>query len=136
MLTVDARSTDADWLAATVAQIRAAGPVLAAGCGAAAQIMTLRRSPPVSLPGGEDNPLVRAAAEAMAATGHEPVIRRWSSSNVNVAGEAGIPGVAMEGALRGGDRGTDHEWCGVSGVISGVAASAALITSLAATAAR
>lgn len=136
VLTVDARSTDADWLAATVAQIQAAGPALAAGCGAAARIMTLRSSPPVSLPGGKDNPLVRAAAEAMAATGHEPLIRPWSSSNVNVAAEAGIPGVAMEGALRGGDRGTDHEWCGVSGVVSGVAASAALITSLAATAAR
>lgn len=129
-LTADIRSTDAGWLAATVAQIRALVPALAAGCGAAAQISTLRSSPPVSLPGGRDNPLVRAAADAIAATGHEPVIRPWSSSNVNVACEAGIPGVTMEGTNRGGDRGTDHEWCGISGVVSGVAASAALIASL------
>lgn len=136
VLTVDIRSADAGWLAATVAQVRILAARLAAECGAAAEISTFRSSPPVSLPGGRDNPLVRAAAHAMAANGPEPVIRAWSSSNVNVACEAGIPGVAMEGANRGGDRGTAHEWCGVSGVISGVAASAALITSLTTTVAR
>jgi acetylornithine deacetylase/succinyl-diaminopimelate desuccinylase-like protein len=128
VLTVDVRSTDADWLVPATAQIRTVASTLAADCAVAAQIRTLRSSPPVSLPGGKDNPLVKAAAEAIAATGHEPVIRAWSSSNVNVATEAGIPGVAMEGSTRGGDRGTDHEWCGISGVITGVAASAQLIT--------
>ena len=135
VLTVDVRSTDAGWLAATVAQVRILAARLAADCGAATQISTFRCSPPVSLPGGRDNPLVRAAADAMAAHGQAPVVRAWSSSNVNVACEAGIPGVAMEGANRGGDRGTAHEWCGVSGVISGVAASAALIANLTAAAA-
>jgi acetylornithine deacetylase/succinyl-diaminopimelate desuccinylase-like protein len=130
VLTVDIRSTDAEWLAATAAQIRLIGTSLAAECETAAQISTLRSSPPVSLPGGRENPLVRAATEAIAATGHEPVVRPWCSSNVNVAYEAGIPGVAMEGSTRGGDRGTEHEWCGISGVISGVGASAALITSI------
>jgi acetylornithine deacetylase/succinyl-diaminopimelate desuccinylase-like protein len=126
LLTVDIRSTDADWLVSAAAQVRAIALRLAAGGAAVARVHSLRSSPPVSLPGGQDNPLVRAAAEAIAATGHEPVIRAWSSSNVNVAIEAGIPGVAMEGSHRGGDRGTDHEWCGISGVITGVAASAAL----------
>jgi acetylornithine deacetylase/succinyl-diaminopimelate desuccinylase-like protein len=127
MLTVDIRSTDAAWRVAVTEQVGAIAARLAADCDAVAQIRTLRSSPPVSLPGGRDNPLVTAAAAAIAATGHEPVIRPWSSSNVNVAIEAGIPGVAMEGSTRGGDRGTDHEWCGISGVITGVAASAALI---------
>ncbi len=128
VLTVDVRSTDAGWLVPVTAQVRTIAMRLAADCAALAQIRTLRSSPPVSLPGGQDNPLVKAAAEAIAATGHEPVIRPWSSSNVNVAIEAGIPGVALEGSNRGGDRGTDHEWCGISGMITGVAASAALIS--------
>jgi hypothetical protein len=34
----------------------------------------------------------------------------------------------MEGTSRGGGRGTEEEWCGIDGVISGVAASAALIS--------
>jgi Peptidase family M20/M25/M40 len=130
VLTVDARSTDPAWLAATAGRIRAIAAGAAAECGTAADVRTLRCSPPVSLPGGRDNPLVRAAIGAIAATGHEPVVRPWCSSNVNVAYEASLPGVALEGSTRGGDRGTDHEWCGISGVISGVAAGAALVTSI------
>jgi acetylornithine deacetylase/succinyl-diaminopimelate desuccinylase-like protein len=130
VLTVDARSTDPAWLAATAARIRAIAISVAAGCGAVADVRVLRSSPAVPLPGGRDNPLVRAAIDAIAATGHEPVVRAWCSSNVNVAYEAGLPGVALEGSTRGGDRSTEHEWCGISGVVTGVAAGAALVTSI------
>jgi acetylornithine deacetylase/succinyl-diaminopimelate desuccinylase-like protein len=132
ILTADIRSTDPDWLTATREQVSELATTLAAECGADIEITSTRSNPPMTLPGGDDNPLIRAAAEAIALTGHEPVIRPWSSSNLAVAIEAGLPGVAMEGTNRGGGRGTEDEWCGIDGVISGVAASAALISQVAA----
>jgi Peptidase family M20/M25/M40 len=128
MLTVDIRSTDPDWLKVTTERVCQLATHLAAECGPAVEITSIRSNPPMALADGDENPLVRAAADAIAATGHEPVIRPWSSSNLAVAIEAGLPGVAMEGTIRGGARGTEEEWCGIDGVISGVAASAALIS--------
>lgn len=130
VLSIDVRSTDPQWLTGTSQQVRNLATRLAAQCEVAVEIGGIRSNPPLALAGGNDNPLVRAAADAIAATGHEPVIRPWSSSNLGVAIEAGIPGVAMEGTRRGGDRGTEQEWCGIEGVISGVAASAALISQI------
>jgi acetylornithine deacetylase/succinyl-diaminopimelate desuccinylase-like protein len=127
-LTVDVRSTDPQWLTTTRERVTHLATVLAAEGGVAIEIRSVRSHPPMSLAGGNDNPLVRAAADAIAATGHEPVIRPWSSSNLGAAIAAGLPGVAMEGTNRGGARGTEQEWCGIAGVVSGVAADAALIT--------
>jgi acetylornithine deacetylase/succinyl-diaminopimelate desuccinylase-like protein len=127
-LTIDIRSTDRDWLTATRERVCHLVARLAAEYEVAVRVAGLRSNPPLPLAGGSDNPLVRAAADAIAATGHEPVIRPWSSSNLGVAIEAGLPGVAMEGTIRGGARGAEQEWCGIEGVISGVAASAALIS--------
>jgi acetylornithine deacetylase/succinyl-diaminopimelate desuccinylase-like protein len=128
VLTADIRSTDPGWLTATREQVRDLATTLAAESGAGIEITSIRSNPPMALSGGDNNPLVRAAASAIALTGNEPVIRPWSSSNLAVAIEAGLPGVAMEGTSRGGGRGTEEEWCGIDGVISGVAASAALIS--------
>jgi hypothetical protein len=77
--------------------------------------------PAARLDRGRDHPLVVAAVAATRVAGHDPVLRPWTSSNVNAVLAAGLEGIALEGTARGGDRGTLQEWAWVDGVLAGAA---------------
>ncbi|MEV7232186.1 M20/M25/M40 family metallo-hydrolase [Polymorphospora sp. NPDC051019] len=130
-LWVDVRATDQRWLDDAVATVRAEAGVVAAETGVLAQVDVVHEQPAATLPGGATHPLVRAAVRAMAAIHDQPVTQRaWSSSNVNAALAAGLPGVALEGTERGGGRGTIEEWCDLTGAVTGSAALLLLLDSL------
>jgi tripeptide aminopeptidase len=128
---VDIRSTDPDLLARVEADTRRAAEAAAASAGVDVTITDGERQPAITLPGGRQHRLVRALAQAIRDVGHEPVMRAWSSSNVNVGYAAGLPGVVHDGLHRGGGRGTADEWTHIPGVLDGVAADCRMLQLLA-----
>ncbi|GAB2465280.1 M20/M25/M40 family metallo-hydrolase [Jatrophihabitans fulvus] len=119
---IDLRCTDPDLLARTEAETRAAVEDAARSAGVEVEIADGERQPAIRLEGGRDHRLVRALAQGIRETGREPVFRAWSSSNVNVTYEAGLPGVVHDGTFRGGGRGTADEWTDIPGVLDGIRA--------------
>jgi tripeptide aminopeptidase len=128
---VDIRSTDAQLLAELEADTRSAAEHAAAAAGVDVVISDGERQPAIRLPGGRGHPLVRTLAQAIRETGHEPVLRAWSSSNINVCYAAGLDGIVHDGTHRGGGRGTEAEWTHIPGVLDGIAADCRLLQLLA-----
>lgn len=119
---VDIRCTEPNLLAATEAATRGLAEGAAAGAGVEVVVTPGETQPAVRLAGGREHRLVRALSRAIADVGREPVLRAWSSSNVNVAYAAGLEGVVHDGTHRGGGRGTPDEWTDIPGVLDGIAA--------------
>ena len=124
---VDIRSTDPDILADVEDTTRAAAENAAAAAHVTVAIRGGERQPAVPLAGGRDHHLVRSLAQAIRDVGHEPVLRAWSSSNINVCYAAGLEGVVHDGTHRGAGRGTSTEWTSISGVLDGIAADCRLL---------
>jgi acetylornithine deacetylase/succinyl-diaminopimelate desuccinylase-like protein len=127
---VDLRSTDADVLSDIEAATRAIAERAAAAAHVDVTIRDGERQPAIQLRGGRDHYLVRSLAQAIRDTGHEPVLRAWSSSNVNVCYAAGLEGVVHDGTHRGGGRGTADEWTYIPGVLDGIEADCRLLNLL------
>lgn len=122
VVTVDLRCTDAQLLADVETATRRAADDAAAAAGVDVAITDGERQPAITLPGGRDHRLVRALTQAIRDVGREPLLRAWSSSNVNVVYAAGLEGIVHDGTHRGGGRGTADEWTDIPGVLDGVAA--------------
>lgn len=120
-VTVDVRATDPVRLDLLAGEVDRHAAAIAADLGIAARVDPIIEQPAARLPGGADHPLVVAAADATRLAGHEPVLRPWTSSNVSAILAAGLPGIALEGTARGGDRGTPREWADIDGVLAGAA---------------
>jgi hypothetical protein len=128
---VDLRSTDAQVLVDTEAATRAAAERAAAAAHVDVVIRDGERQPAIQLRGGREHHLVRSLAQAIRDTGHEPVLRAWSSSNINVCYAAGLDGVVHDGTHRGGGRGTAAEWTYIPGVLDGIEADCRMLQLLA-----
>ncbi|WP_375492664.1 hypothetical protein [uncultured Jatrophihabitans sp.] len=124
---VDIRSTDPAELERLDAATRDAAHSAATAAGVGVTIRDGERQPAMRLPGGRDHRLVQALVQAVRDVGHEPVLRAWSSSNVNVAYAAGLDGIVHDGTFRGEGRGTAEEWTHIPGVLAGIAADCRLI---------
>jgi tripeptide aminopeptidase len=129
---VDLRSTDALILTEVEAATKIAAQTAAAQAGVDVRFRDGERQPAITLQGGREHRLVRALATAIREVGREPILRAWSSSNVNVAYAAGLDGVVHDGTNRGHGRGTADEWTDIPGVLDGVAADCRLLQLLAA----
>lgn len=121
LVTVDVRATDPARLDLLAGQVGQQAAAIAADLDLSAQVDSVIEQPAARLPGGADHRLVVAAVAATRLAGHEPVLRPWTSSNVNAILTAGLPGIALEGTARGGGRGTAREWADVDGVLAGAA---------------
>lgn len=119
---VDIRSTDPDVLAAVEENTRVAAKQAAAVAGVDLHFEDDQRQQAIALPGGAEHRLVRALAASVEYAGHKPVLRPYSSSNINVVYAAGLPGVVHDATFRGEGRGTADEWTDIPGVIAGVVA--------------
>jgi acetylornithine deacetylase/succinyl-diaminopimelate desuccinylase-like protein len=119
---VDIRSTDPDVLAAVEQNTRVAAKQAAAVAGVDLHFEDDQRQQAVALPGGAGPRLVQALTASVEYAGHDPVLRPYSSSNINVVYAAGLPGVVHDATFRGGGRGTADEWTDIPGVIAGVVA--------------
>ena len=124
---VDLRSTAPDVLSSLGAQTRALAATVAASCGVSVICHDGVQQPAALLPGGADHPLVLAAADAVRSVGVEPILRPWSSSNINVAYQHGLDGIVHDDPTRGGGRGTEQEWADISRVLLGLAADCRLL---------
>jgi acetylornithine deacetylase/succinyl-diaminopimelate desuccinylase-like protein len=124
---VDIRSTDPQVLAETEAATRAAAHRAAAAAHVDVAVRDAERQPAIRLDGGRDHRLVRALSRAIRETGREPVLRAWSSSNINVCYAAGLQGIVHDGTHRGSGRGTAGEWTDIPGVLDGIAADCRLL---------
>lgn len=124
---VDLRSTAPDVLSSLGAQTRALAATVAASCGVSVVCRDGVQQPAALLPGGASHPLVRAAAEAVRSVGMQPILRPWSSSNINVAYQHGLDGIVHDDPTRGGGRGTEREWADVPRVLRGLAADCRLL---------
>ena len=122
LVAVDIRSTDPDALASLDEATRRIAQHIASDMGLEARIADGERQPAVTLSGGREHRLVRALETAIRETGREPVLRPWSSSNINVVYAAGLEGIVHDGTFRGGGRGTAMEWADVPGVLDGLVA--------------
>jgi acetylornithine deacetylase/succinyl-diaminopimelate desuccinylase-like protein len=119
---VDIRSTDPDVLAAVEQDTRDAAQRAAVAAGVDVRFEDGQRQPAIALPGGSEHRLVRSLAQSVSYAGRDPVLRPYSSSNINVVYAAGLPGVVHDGTFRGGGRGTADEWTDIPGVVAGVVA--------------
>jgi acetylornithine deacetylase/succinyl-diaminopimelate desuccinylase-like protein len=119
---VDIRSTDPEVLAVVEQNTRDAAERAAVAAGVEVRFEDGQRQAAIALPGGAEHRLVRALAESVSYAGHDPVLRPYSSSNINVVYAAGLPGVVHDGTFRGGGRGTADEWTDIPGVVAGVVA--------------
>ena len=128
---VDIRSTDPQVLAETEAATRAAAERAAAAANVDVVIAEGERQPAMRLRDGRNHRLVRGLAQAIRETGHEPVLRAWSSSNINACYAAGLEGIVHDATHRGGGRGTPDEWTHIPGVLDGIAADCRLLQLLA-----
>jgi acetylornithine deacetylase/succinyl-diaminopimelate desuccinylase-like protein len=128
---VDIRSTDARVLAEAEAATRSAAERAAAAANVDVVVVDGERQPAVQLRDGRNHRLVRSLAQAIRETGHEPVLRAWSSSNINACYAAGLSGIVHDGTHRGGGRGTADEWTHIPGVLDGIAADCRLLQLLA-----
>jgi acetylornithine deacetylase/succinyl-diaminopimelate desuccinylase-like protein len=126
-VSVDLRSTSPDELRALGVATRETAAAVAAACGVAVTCRDGVQQPAALLPGGESHPLVVAAADALRDVGVEPILRPWSSSNINVAYEHGLEGIVHDDPTRGAGRGTPDEWADVSRVLTGLAADCRLL---------
>ena len=124
---VDIRSTDARVLAETEAATRSAAERAAVAAHVDVVVRDGERQPAIQLRGGREHRLVRSLARAIRETGHEPVLRAWSSSNINACYAAGLDGVVHDGTHRGGGRGTPGEWTNIPGVLDGIEADCRLL---------
>ena len=119
---VDIRSTDPDVLATVEQNTKDAAGRAAAASGVEVRFADGQRQPAIALPGGSEHRLVRALAQSVSYAGRDPLLRPYSSSNINVVYAAGLPGVVHDGTFRGGGRGTADEWTDIPGVLAGVVA--------------
>lgn len=126
-VSVDIRSADPNTLAALDADTRALAVTAASEAGVQVHVADGERQEAITLPGGRDHPLVQALAAAIREQGREPVLRPWSSSNINVVYAAGLEGIVHDGTFRGGGRGTADEWTDIGGVLDGLAADCRLL---------
>jgi acetylornithine deacetylase/succinyl-diaminopimelate desuccinylase-like protein len=126
-VSVDIRSTDPEVLARLEREARGWAQTTAIAAGVETDIADGERQPAVRLPGGSEHPLVQALAAAIREQGREPVLRPWSSSNINVVYAAGGTGIVHDGTHRGGGRGTADEWADIPGVLDGLAADCRLL---------
>ena len=124
---VDLRSTSPDELAALGAATRALAVEVAAACGVTATCHDGVQQRAGLLPGGAEHPLVIAAAAAVRDVGVEPILRPWSSSNINVVYEHGLEGVVHDDPTRGDGRGTPDEWADIDRVLLGFRADCRLL---------
>ncbi|MCW2495342.1 hypothetical protein [Jatrophihabitans sp.] len=129
---VDLRCTDAALLTEIEVATRAAAEAAAAAAGVQVRFRDGERQPAITLAGGREHRLVRALATAIRDVGRDPILRAWSSSNVNVVYAAGLEGVVHDGTHRGNGRGTPEEWTDIPGVLDGVAADCRMLQLLAA----
>lgn len=129
---LDIRSTDPGELADVETRTRAAAEQAAADAGVQVTIRDGERQPAIVLPGGRDHRLVRALAHAITEIGRQPVLRSWSSSNINVCYAAGLEGIVHDATHRGGGRGTADEWTDIPGVLDGIAADCRMLQLLSA----
>lgn len=128
---VDIRSTNPDVLAALDSDTRELATYIAAEAGIDVGFSDGERQPAIVLAGGREHRLVQALAAAIRELGREPVLRPWSSSNINVVYAAGLEGIVHDGTFRGGARGTSDEWADIPGVLDGVTADCRLLQLLA-----
>ncbi len=128
---VDIRSTDPEVLRGLGRSTRALAESVAAQVGVGVTCHDDVQQPAALLPGGVDHPLVRAAARSVREAGVEPVLRPWSSSNINVAYAAGLEGIVHDDPGRGGGRGTASEWIDITAVLAGFAADCRMLQLLA-----
>jgi metal-dependent amidase/aminoacylase/carboxypeptidase family protein len=126
-VSVDIRSADPGALAALDTDTRALADAAAGDAGVQVSVADGERQPAITLPGGREHPMVRALAAAIREQGREPVLRPWSSSNINVVYAAGLEGIVHDGTFRGGGRGTADEWADIAGVLDGLAADCRLL---------
>jgi acetylornithine deacetylase/succinyl-diaminopimelate desuccinylase-like protein len=124
---VDLRSTDPATLRRLGAETRELAVRIALEAGVAVVCHDGVQQAAAVLTGGREHPLVRAAARAVRDVGATPVLRPWSSSNINVVYESGLEGIVHDGTHRGGGRGTPEEWADIPGVLAGVAADCQLL---------
>jgi acetylornithine deacetylase/succinyl-diaminopimelate desuccinylase-like protein len=129
---VDIRSTDPVILRELGAATRALAADIADAAGVTVTCRDDVQQPAALLPGGAEHPLVRAAVRAVREAGTEPVLRPWSSSNINVAYAAGLEGIVHDDPGRGGGRGTAAEWTDITAVLAGFAADCRLLELVAA----
>lgn len=122
LVSIDIRSTDPDVLAAVEQQTRTAAQLAATAAGVGVRFRPGERQLAIQLPGGAEHRLVRTLSAGVQYAGRKPVLRPYSSSNINVAYAAGLPGVVHDATFRGGDRGTPEEWTDIPGVLAGVVA--------------
>lgn len=122
VVAVDIRSTDPDVLIAVEQQTRTAAELAATAAGVEVRFRLGQRQPAIALPGGTEHRLVRALTAGVEYAGRKPVLRPYSSSNINVVYAAGLPGVVHDATFRGGGRGTPDEWTDIPGVLAGVVA--------------
>jgi tripeptide aminopeptidase len=128
---IDIRSTDPTVLAEVEAVTRAAAEQVARQAGVEVRFSDGERQPAITLPGGREHRLVQALATAIRDIGREPVLRSWSSSNINIVYAAGLDGIVHDSTHRGGGRGTADEWTDIPGVLDGVAADCRMLQLLA-----
>jgi acetylornithine deacetylase/succinyl-diaminopimelate desuccinylase-like protein len=129
---VDVRSTDPAILRELGRSTRALAESVAAEARVSVTCHDDVQQPAALLPGGVDHPLVQAAAQAVREAGAELVLRPWSSSNINVAYEAGLEGIVHDDPGRGGGRGTAEEWTDIAAVLAGFAADCRMLELVAA----
>ncbi|HEY7009792.1 MAG TPA: M20/M25/M40 family metallo-hydrolase [Jatrophihabitantaceae bacterium] len=126
-VSIDIRSVGPDTLDVLDADTRALAADAAEQAAVRVSIADGERQPAITLPGGREHPMVRALATAIREQGREPVLRPWSSSNINVVYAAGLSGIVHDGTFRGGGRGTADEWADIAGVLDGLAADCRLL---------
>jgi hypothetical protein len=129
---VDVRSTDPAILRELGSATRALAEAVAVDAGVSVTCRGDVQQPAALLPGGAEHPLVQAAALAVREAGAELVLRPWSSSNINVAYEAGLEGIVHDDPGRGGGRGTAEEWTDIAAVLAGFAADCRMLELVAA----
>ncbi|MGI8762269.1 MAG: hypothetical protein ACR2LF_13430 [Jatrophihabitantaceae bacterium] len=129
-VSVDIRSTDSEVLRRLGRETRLLAEATAAEAGVAVSCRDGVQQAAGMLRGGQEHPLVRAAAQAVRDVGAPLTLRPWSSSNINAVYEAGLEGIVHDGTHRGGGRGTAEEWADIPGVLSGIAADCQLLRSL------